>query len=218
MKKRIIALLVVVTLMLVGATAYAASDYQGFNIVNVKINGKTLALEVPAINFHGSTMLPLRKVAEALDAQVSWDAATQTANLVKPDINMIICDGVYYGDGKGEFKDPDGNAYQNNVIIYNSWNAQSFSKGIYDLAVMVSADDLNRKGLVEYRTVFEDSDGTALQSVPSSMDFGALTGGFYDTAFFTNIPLNSGNTYKVKFQIKDADGYKTVKTRSLTIK
>jgi len=43
-----------------------------------KKNGQTINLDVPAVTQYGSTMVPLRFVAEALNAQVDWDNATQT--------------------------------------------------------------------------------------------------------------------------------------------
>lgn len=43
-----------------------------------KKNGQKINLDVPAVTQYGSTMVPLRFVAEALNAQVDWDNATQT--------------------------------------------------------------------------------------------------------------------------------------------
>lgn len=68
-------------LMLFGTAAFAANDFQGFPIINVLVNGKPLVTDVPAINFHGRTMLPVRAVAEALGAELAWDGAAQTVSL-----------------------------------------------------------------------------------------------------------------------------------------
>jgi hypothetical protein len=78
--KRIVAWTLLVVLLCSGA-AVAATDFQGFPIINVSINGKTLVSDVPAINFYGRTMLPVRAVAEALGAEVTWDPATQTVSM-----------------------------------------------------------------------------------------------------------------------------------------
>lgn len=43
------------------------------------VNGKKVALAAEAIIVNGSTMVPLRFVAEALGAKVAWDGATKTA-------------------------------------------------------------------------------------------------------------------------------------------
>lgn len=218
MKKRMIALLLVTLLLMAGFTTYAASDYKGFNTVNVQINGKALVLDVPAINFYGSTLLPLRKVAEALDAQVSWNAATQTADLIRPDINMILCDGVYYGDGNGSVKSPDGTTYTDNAVIYNNIGTKDWEKGTYDLTAFVSVDDLNRKGVIEYRTLLLGVDGTALQTTPSSIELNSLDESFSTSTSFTAVTMDTAGDYKVLFQIKDAEGYKTVKSKTIEVK
>ena len=74
--------LLVLGLLMVGGTVWAGHEtYQGFTVVHVIVNGKPVESDVPAINFHGRTMLPVRAVAEALGVEVAWDAATSTATL-----------------------------------------------------------------------------------------------------------------------------------------
>lgn len=68
-------------IVLVGTTATAANDYKGYKIVSVKVNGQPVVSEVPAINFDGRTLLPVRAIAEALGATITWDAETSTVNL-----------------------------------------------------------------------------------------------------------------------------------------
>nr|WP_246628238.1 trypsin-like peptidase domain-containing protein [Paenibacillus oenotherae] len=67
-------------------TAYAASAinglYKGREIVKVKVNGKEVQSKVPGQLINGTTMLPLRAVAEALGAQVNWDDSKQIASIV----------------------------------------------------------------------------------------------------------------------------------------
>jgi hypothetical protein len=48
---------------------------------NAQVNGKTVALDVPAEIQNGRTLVPLRFLAENLSFSVSWDAAAQTAEL-----------------------------------------------------------------------------------------------------------------------------------------
>lgn len=55
--------------------------FEGFPIVLVKVNDVLMQSDVPAINFHGRTMVPVRFVSEALGATVSWDDATWTASV-----------------------------------------------------------------------------------------------------------------------------------------
>lgn len=46
-----------------------------------KKNGEGIALDAPAVTKNGNTMVPLRFVAEALQAQVDWDNASQTISI-----------------------------------------------------------------------------------------------------------------------------------------
>lgn len=45
------------------------------------VNNRTVTLDVPAQEFRGSTMVPLRFVGEALGAEVRWNAATSTVEI-----------------------------------------------------------------------------------------------------------------------------------------
>ena len=70
MKKRIKALVMGVTLiitLLVGSVGFTAND------ITVKLNGHTLNFDVPPQVINGRTMVPIRFVAENLNAEVSWD-------------------------------------------------------------------------------------------------------------------------------------------------
>lgn len=74
----------VLAMGLMGAMVSAAGEmFQGFSVINVMVDGKPLTLDVPAINFYGRTLLPLRKVAEVAGMNVEWDGATNTAKLTR---------------------------------------------------------------------------------------------------------------------------------------
>ena len=47
------------------------------------VNGETKELDVPVFTEQGRTFLPVRFVAEALGANVNWDAATKTVTIWK---------------------------------------------------------------------------------------------------------------------------------------
>lgn len=76
----------VLTVLLVLSTVVAAAEemYQGFRVVNVVVNGQRVQGAVPAINFHGSTLIPLRAAVEAIGAKVEWDANSFTATITAP--------------------------------------------------------------------------------------------------------------------------------------
>lgn len=81
-RRKALLLGVVLGLSLAAGTALAAQEmFQGFPVVKVLVNGKPIQSDVPAVNFHGRTMLPIRAIAEALGAQVAWDAETSTVTL-----------------------------------------------------------------------------------------------------------------------------------------
>ena len=48
---------------------------------SAKKNGQTISLDVAATTRNGNTMVPLRFVAEALNAKVDWDNASQTVSI-----------------------------------------------------------------------------------------------------------------------------------------
>lgn len=78
LQKRVIVLILVVIVLFSGAV-FANSingNFEGFSVVNVFINGKKTQGDVPAINFHGRTMVPVRLVSEGLGANVKWDNDT----------------------------------------------------------------------------------------------------------------------------------------------
>jgi hypothetical protein len=60
--------------------------YKIYPVVNIIVNGTEVASaegDVPAFQIDGRTMVPIRLVAEALKAEVSWDEATRTVLITK---------------------------------------------------------------------------------------------------------------------------------------
>jgi|GEM_PF-3549881 len=97
MKRLLLFIAILSLLVTTVASADTITKYKGYSIVNVNVNGSNISSDVPAINMDGRTLLPLRKVSEALNSIVSWDSTTKTASVVKPQINIIFTettDGV----------------------------------------------------------------------------------------------------------------------------
>ena len=44
-------------------------------------NGRFITLDAPVIIYNDRTLVPVRAVSEAFDANVSWDGNTQTVNI-----------------------------------------------------------------------------------------------------------------------------------------
>lgn len=71
-----------IVLALVAVTAFAGGEsFQGYPIVHVTLDGNPVKFDVPAINFNGRTLLPLRTVAELTGLDITWDDSTKTAHL-----------------------------------------------------------------------------------------------------------------------------------------
>jgi len=77
---------VIALVLCLGGLAMAApadlhGTYEGFPIVKVLVNGQEIVSDVPAVNFHGRTMVPVRFVSEALGARVDWNEETWMASV-----------------------------------------------------------------------------------------------------------------------------------------
>ncbi len=90
MKKHLILTVILVLVASTVVSAETSTKYKGFDTVAVKVNGNSLDLDVPAIIMDGRTLLPLRKVAEAMNSIVMWDASTKTASVIKPQVNIMF--------------------------------------------------------------------------------------------------------------------------------
>jgi hypothetical protein len=90
---RRVAALTLAFFMVAGGAAIAGSrwgSYEGYSKVQVNANGSTINSAVPAIMMNGATMLPLRETASALNSFIKWDDGSQTANIYRPNVNMIV--------------------------------------------------------------------------------------------------------------------------------
>jgi len=69
------------------------------------VNQQKVALDVPAQNLKGTTMVPVRFVSETLGAQVLWNQKTQTVNIVTSDTGV---NAVSYVTARVTGKNGDG--------------------------------------------------------------------------------------------------------------
>ncbi len=84
------------------AAEYAAEyDIPFTQTVRVRIDGHEIEFDVPARIKDGCTMVPMRKIFEALGADVKWDEETQTARGEKPGTicTFAIGDRTLYKNG-----------------------------------------------------------------------------------------------------------------------
>ena len=76
-----------------GSTAHTFALNQGktfIPIANVTLDGRLLSFDVPPQLIDDRTMVPMRKIFEELDADVTWTEDTQTITAVKGDIEIIM--------------------------------------------------------------------------------------------------------------------------------
>jgi hypothetical protein len=79
-------ILTVSFVFLFSSMALAGSNtFEGYPVVNVKVNDQLVQSDVPGVLLKGTTMVPLRVVSETLGAEISWDSETKTANIKKED-------------------------------------------------------------------------------------------------------------------------------------
>jgi len=64
--------------------------YEPQKVIQVKLNGNYLASDVPPTVIEGRTLVPLRAIFEALDAQVSWDANTKKVTGQKGSTTVVL--------------------------------------------------------------------------------------------------------------------------------
>lgn len=89
MKKIIITLATILTLLLIGTTTFASNVY-------VQLNGEIIDFtdsngnRVDAQIVNNRTMVPLRKIFELLGATVEWDNSTRTASAQKDDVSIKL--------------------------------------------------------------------------------------------------------------------------------
>lgn len=80
--KRIYTLLTAVGILLMLSLTASGANRSG---VNIQVDGQSLEAPGAYISQEGSTMVPLRAVAEALGCEVTWDPVTRTVILVSPE-------------------------------------------------------------------------------------------------------------------------------------
>jgi|GEM_PF-5357530 len=94
MKNKIKIFVIVFALILttpVLADSFIESINVVMNSVNVRINGEELESE--SILYNGTTYLPLRKVAESVGKDVTWNQETMTADIIEKDLPGVIQSG-----------------------------------------------------------------------------------------------------------------------------
>lgn len=79
-KKPVVLVVCLIMVALFSAVSFASMHglFEGYPVIKVTVNGQEIKGDVPAINFKGRTMVPVRFVSEALGTDITWDAENET--------------------------------------------------------------------------------------------------------------------------------------------
>lgn len=222
MKNKILILALGITVFLGG---YASANgingfFKGFPIVKVMVNGDEVKSDIPAINFNGSTMLPLRKMAENLNFAVEWDDKTWTASVTKPQVDMILCD--YYGEAESpeqalEIQDDYGRTLLIDRIIGNPFSR--FETGTYSFNAYIDVSGLESGKSYVDRLLIVDSEGNTIYTSPQNEPYLMPQGqsGFLYTLGIQDITFASTGVYTMKYQLSVGGEYMTVYEKQLEV-
>jgi hypothetical protein len=170
---------VIVTVLLLSATAFAAVRTQTIEVVlnsiNVSINGKIVGPEgkgytlengtvVPySILYKGTTYLPMRKVSEFVGKEVSWNASTNTAGINDKGFVDNQAPGWHFVEHKYYKSSQDVTivgSIESGVIgtadkIYDTYTGEG-SKGNFTITHSRKDKNGNAIASYSYKTVWDD--------------------------------------------------------------
>lgn len=86
-KSVLLLLCLMVFLVLVAAQPQQAATA---STIGVRLDGQSLVMDQPPVIVQGRTLVPLRAIMEALDAELSWNATTQTATVLREGTTLIL--------------------------------------------------------------------------------------------------------------------------------
>ena len=115
--KKLMAVMVVLGLVL--STPVASFGSIGELPVSLKVNGKLVASDLEPVKLDNHTYLPLRAVATALGAKVSWDAKTKKCVIMRnPNtLEFYLGRNYYLKNGKRVALDTSVDLYNDRVIL-----------------------------------------------------------------------------------------------------
>jgi hypothetical protein len=62
-----------------GVALAGSNTYEGYPVINVKVDGQLVESDVPGIAINGTTLVPLRAISESMGSEIAYDAKTKTA-------------------------------------------------------------------------------------------------------------------------------------------
>lgn len=203
MKIKRVALLSLALFMVAGTAAYAGSrwgTYEGYSKVQVKINDNTMSTgNAPAFVIKGSTMLPLRETAESLNAIVKWDGANQTADIYKPNVNIMVAQDL-------GFKRSTVDSVSKPFFKVAQGSSNSFS-------VFVQVDSLETS-VDGFKTTILDPQGNVVSEDTRSESTPVTQNYLWYTSLF-DVKFSESGSYTVRFSFKVNGDFVTVGEKTI---
>mgnify|MGYP000712472963 FL=1 len=118
MKKKLISAFFLLTMLVTSAFA-----------VDLYVDGSQLTPDVPPTIVSGRTLVPLRSIFEALNADVQWDQATRTATATKADttVQVTLNQKTAYVNGAANTLDVPAQIIQNRTMVPARFIAESLN-------------------------------------------------------------------------------------------
>ncbi|MBP1992707.1 stalk domain-containing protein [Paenibacillus eucommiae] len=201
--------LMLVFFVLSTATVLASSiwgDFEGYSKARVMVNGDVQQFsdsEVPAFIVNGSTVLPLRSLADSLQSLVKWDNSNKTVSLFKPNVHMITVEKIDI-DGKSyQLKQPFGEVKQGKKI---------------DFDVFTQVDNLKANISSVKISVKSPSGSDAVAAVEKAIT--KQTEAFWLPVRFSGVSFEESGIYNVTFAMKleGSNEYSVVSEKQIVAK
>jgi len=193
--RRLVFLTLALSLVAAGAVMGESmwGNYAGYSKAKVYVNDTELSNSgsVPAFVINGSTVLPLRQVAEAMNSIVKWDSSNQTANIYKPNVALFVAEKV---TSSNEVKKPFGKV----------------TAGIrrpFDVFAQVDNLKVNATGV---RISIVDPYGSEVDRITEGLS--SPGSNFWFTTHF-EIKFSETGNYKVRFAVEVDGTYHTVEEK-----
>lgn len=187
------------------------------------LNGSSQSLDVPAQIINGSTMLPLRAIADATGAEVLWDAQTKIATIIDTSsapnqpmygkVNISSQQEMEYISSYTELMNHYNNSAMSFINLINKINAQGVTSQsqvteVYNSAKNMASESISAKNKVaalncpdKYKTL-NNATTSYMQSIADCaqlyMDF--IDGKLSDTEFDKKI-----NSIGTDLMLKEAE-------------
>ncbi len=87
--------------------------------IKTYVNGKETKFDVAPVVKEGRTLVPFRGIAESLNAEVTWDAATKTVTVKRDglEVKFVLGSKVAFVNGKEVALDVPGQVKNNRVLV-----------------------------------------------------------------------------------------------------